>query len=80
MSTESTESSVVSRDEVITSDPANNVTDNIYEKIGSNLHHIPTHPLGIIKEAIYGYFDRNYPDTFTKFDDLHPRGQGHRQL
>ena len=73
MSTASTPSAVVvSRDEVITSHPANNVTENIYEKIGSNLHHIPTHPLGIIKEAIYGYFDRNYPNTFTKFDDLHP--------
>lgn len=58
--------------DVITNDPANNVTDNIYEKIGTNLHHIPSHPIGIIKEAIYGYFDRNYPDTFTKFDDLHP--------
>lgn len=58
--------------EVITNDSANNVTDNIYEKIGTNLHHIPSHPIGIIKEAIYGYFDRNYPDTFTKFDDLHP--------
>ena len=58
--------------EVITSDPANNITENIFEKIGTNLHHIPSHPIGIIKEAIYGYFDRNYPDTFVKFDDLHP--------
>lgn len=58
--------------DVITEDPSNNVTDNIFEKIGANLHHIPTHPLGIIKEAIYGYFDRHYPDTFVKFDDLHP--------
>ncbi|KAI8109614.1 hypothetical protein M9434_000896 [Picochlorum sp. BPE23] len=72
MSTETGRVGSIPREEVITSDPANNVTDNIYEKIGTNLHHIPSHPIGIIKEAIYGYFDRNYPDTFTKFDDLHP--------
>lgn len=71
-SASSTPTVTVSRDEVITGDAANNVTDNIYEKIGVNLHHIDSHPLGIIKSAIYSFFDRNYPDTFTKFDDLHP--------
>jgi len=58
--------------EVITGDPANNVTDNIYEKMGVNLHMKPAHPIGIIKDAIYSYFDRTYPGVFTKFDDLHP--------
>jgi hypothetical protein len=48
------------------------VTDNIYEKIGVNLHKKPAHPIGIIKDAIYSYFDRTYPGVFTKFDDLHP--------
>jgi phenylalanyl-tRNA synthetase alpha chain len=45
------------RDQVLTGDPANNVTEYIYEKMGANLHMRPDHPLGIIKAAIYGYFD-----------------------
>ena len=73
------------RDQVLTSDPANNVTDYIYEKMGANLHMRPDHPLGIIKAAIYGYFDdggaaqasassgKGAAHTpFTKHDSRHP--------
>lgn len=47
--------------EIITSDPHNNVTDGIFSKIGVNLHHQPNHPIGIIKSAIYSYFDAAHP-------------------
>ncbi|CAA3020757.1 Hypothetical predicted protein [Olea europaea subsp. europaea] len=30
------------------------------------------HPLGILKNAIYDYFDGNHPNKFDKFDDLYP--------
>ncbi|KAL3351951.1 hypothetical protein AABB24_020178 [Solanum stoloniferum] len=36
------------------------------------LHRRNQHPLGILKNAIYDYFDTNYPDKFDKFDDLCP--------
>ncbi|KAI7835962.1 hypothetical protein COHA_010161 [Chlorella ohadii] len=62
----------LSRDEVITSHPYNNVTDSIFQKIGVNLHQQPSHPLGILKGAIYDYFDAQHPGTFTKFDGLAP--------
>jgi len=45
------------RDQVLTQDPSNNVTEYIYDKMGANLHMRPDHPLGIVKAAIYGYFD-----------------------
>lgn len=60
------------REDVITSDPANNVTQHIYDKLGVNLHQKPDHPIGIIKQAIYDYFDNRNPNTFLKFDDLYP--------
>ncbi|KAL4523153.1 hypothetical protein Ndes2526A_g07856 [Nannochloris sp. 'desiccata'] len=62
----------IPRDDVITSDPANNVTDNIFEKIGYNLHQQPSHPIGIITNAINSYFHEKYPNTFTTFDNLQP--------
>ena len=34
---------------MITDHPFNNVTDSIFEKIGVNLHQLPSHPIGIIK-------------------------------
>lgn len=46
------------REEVLTSDPANNVSDLIYEKIGVNLHLQSGHPLCTIKKAIQDYFDQ----------------------
>ena len=59
--------------DVITSDPHNNVTDHIFEKIGYNLHKRPDHPLGIIKSVIESYFDEKYgQDTFTSYDSLYP--------
>lgn len=62
----------VSREDVITSNQANNVTDNIFQKIGVNLHQQPNHPICIIKEAIVDYLEHNYPGRFTSFDDLYP--------
>ena len=56
------------RDEVITSDPANNVSDYIFDKIGVNLHHQVDHPIGMIKEAIHDYFDARQPGVFSKLD------------
>ena len=46
--------------------------DSVYEKMGSNLHRRPDHPICIIKEAIYEYFDslEGNKTTFKKFDDL----------
>mmetsp|Transcript_37934 Transcript_37934/g.72691 ORF Transcript_37934/g.72691 Transcript_37934/m.72691 type:complete len:454 (-) Transcript_37934:117-1478(-) len=64
---------VVTRDEVITSDPYNNVTDNIFAKLNQNHHLNPDHPLGIIKKVIFSYFDEQHNDgEFTKFDSLKP--------
>lgn len=39
------------RDQVITTDPANNVSDYIYEKMGVNLHQQRDHPIAIIKQV-----------------------------
>jgi len=61
------------RKDVITSDPANNIGDYIYDKLGANLHLQKNHPIGIIKQAIYDYFEAKQPAgkqpvKFTKFD------------
>ncbi|GAX80523.1 hypothetical protein CEUSTIGMA_g7961.t1 [Chlamydomonas eustigma] len=61
-----------SKSEIITGEASNNITDYIYEKIGVNLHHQPNHPIGIIKQAIYDYFEASSPGTFSKLDDLYP--------
>jgi phenylalanyl-tRNA synthetase alpha subunit len=58
--------------DVITDDPSNNITENIFSKIGVNLHRQPAHPLNNIKDAIYEYFDTNHKRKFNKFDDLYP--------
>merc|ERR1711990_1424090 len=62
----------ISRSDIITADPKNNVTDNIFQKLGVNLHHRKDHPLGIIKGAIFQYFEDLYPVVTTKqnFDEL----------
>ena len=57
---------------MITDHPFNNVTENIFTKIGANLHRRPDHPICIIKEAIYSFFDERHPGVFRKLDDLHP--------
>jgi phenylalanyl-tRNA synthetase alpha chain len=57
------------------------VTDAVFDKIGANLHTRPDHPIAIIKDAIYSYFDEAAAargaagpgrSAFTKFDGLHP--------
>jgi phenylalanyl-tRNA synthetase alpha chain len=66
-----------SREDVITLHPANNITDNIFGKIGVNLHRREGHPLYIIRSAIYEYFDRQHKDMFSKFDDMPPIVSAH---
>ena len=58
--------------EVITDHPFNNVTENIFAKLGANLHRRPDHPICIIKEAIYSFFDERRPGVYAKLDDLYP--------
>jgi hypothetical protein len=53
-------------------DPTNNVPDTIFSKIGLQLHRRDNHPLGILKNTIYDYFDKNFGGQFDKFDDLCP--------
>lgn len=36
------------------------------------LHRRDKHPIGILKNAIYDYFDSNYDKQFDKFEDLSP--------
>ncbi|XP_027348949.1 phenylalanine--tRNA ligase, chloroplastic/mitochondrial isoform X2 [Abrus precatorius] len=62
----------ISREDVVRDDPTNNVPDNIFSKLGVQLHRRDQHPLGILKNAIYEYFDTNYSNKFNKFDDLCP--------
>ena len=52
-------------------DPANNMTDLIYDRIGRELHRRPNHPLGIIKGIIQEHFEETQPG-FNFFDDLPP--------
>ena len=65
-------SAVLTRQDVITENPSNNVTDTIFQKIGTNLHQRKEHPLGIIKEAIFSYFEASAPGQYKLFDDLYP--------
>ncbi|KAE8686094.1 Phenylalanine--tRNA ligase [Hibiscus syriacus] len=58
--------------DVVRDDPTNNVPDTIFSKLGMQLHRRNNHPLGILKNGIYEYFDTNYPTMFDKFDDLCP--------
>ncbi|KAL2329546.1 hypothetical protein Fmac_017127 [Flemingia macrophylla] len=62
----------ISREDVVRDDPTNNVPDNIFSKLGMQLHRRDQHPLGILKNAIYEYFDTNYSNNFNKFDELSP--------
>ncbi|KAJ8490328.1 hypothetical protein OPV22_012049 [Ensete ventricosum] len=63
----------IAKDDVVReSDPTNNVPDNIFSKIGLQLHRRDNHPIGILKNAIYDYFDTSYSSKFVKFDDLCP--------
>lgn len=58
--------------DVVRDDPTNNVPDAIFSKLGMQLHMRDHHPLGILKNAIYDYFDANYSNKFDKFDNLCP--------
>lgn len=58
--------------EIVRDDPTNNVPDTIFSKLGMQLHSRDHHPIGILKNAIYDYFDTNYPKKFDKFDNLFP--------
>lgn len=60
------------REDVITGDPACNITEAVYVRMGCSLHTQPNHPLAIVKAAIHEFLDRSYPGGFTKFDDLPP--------
>ena len=53
-------------------DPTNNVPDSIFSKLGIQLHRRDKHPIGIIKNAIYDYFESNYAKKFETFEDLSP--------
>jgi phenylalanyl-tRNA synthetase alpha chain len=57
----------------MTSDPANNVPESIWAKLGVKLHTQADHPLCILKTAIHAYFDQRFgAGTFAQLDDLHP--------
>ncbi|KAI4341892.1 hypothetical protein MLD38_026563 [Melastoma candidum] len=62
----------ITREEVVRDEPTNNVPDTIFTKIGLQLHRRNQHPIGILKNAIYEYFDSSYENKFEKFDDLCP--------
>ncbi|XP_024526265.1 phenylalanine--tRNA ligase, chloroplastic/mitochondrial isoform X2 [Selaginella moellendorffii] len=64
----------LTREEVVRQDdPTNNVPDSVFSKIGLQLHRRPDHPLGILKNEIYSFFDEKFPaGLFRKFDDLSP--------
>ncbi|PWA82186.1 phenylalanyl-tRNA synthetase class IIc family protein [Artemisia annua] len=62
----------ISKQDVVKDEPTNNVPDLIFTKLGLQLHRRDNHPLGILKNAIYEYFDTNYNNQFQKFDDLCP--------
>ncbi|KAG1672820.1 hypothetical protein FOA52_004624 [Chlamydomonas sp. UWO 241] len=40
--------------------------------MGVNLHRQPSHPIGIIKQAIYDYFEASAPGKFKTHDELFP--------
>ncbi|XXG51429.1 hypothetical protein AAC387_Pa02g5202 [Persea americana] len=63
---------VITADVVRESDPMNNIPDSIFSKLGLQLHWRDHHPIRILKNTIYDYFDTNYPNSFLKFDDLCP--------
>ncbi|CAD6238249.1 unnamed protein product [Miscanthus lutarioriparius] len=60
----------MAREDVVKEDdPTNNVPDTIFSKISLQLHRRDNHPLGILKNTIYNYFDKNFTG---QFDDLCP--------
>ena len=58
-------------------DSMTNVTPTIISKVGRNLHHIPQHPLHIIKQRIVAHFQSHYRSQtgtpiFAHFDNISP--------
>jgi phenylalanyl-tRNA synthetase alpha chain len=49
-----------------------NIPLSISSKIGKNLHNKKNHPIEIIKQIIYGYFDLLNKYKFQKFDNFQP--------
>ncbi|MCO5610467.1 hypothetical protein L7F22_064705 [Adiantum nelumboides] len=63
----------LSREDVVKEDdPTNNVPDSVFSKLGLQLHRRDDHPLGILKNEIYKFFDEKFPEKYQKFDDLSP--------
>lgn len=58
--------------DVVRDELTNNIPDTIFAKIGLQLHRRSQHPIGILKNAIYEYFDSSFANKFDKFDDLCP--------
>jgi phenylalanyl-tRNA synthetase alpha chain len=59
---------------VFTTDPKNNVTEYIFERLDKGLHRSPDHPLGILKSVIEEYFrvHQQTGEAFTTLDNLPP--------
>ncbi|KAI8000601.1 hypothetical protein LOK49_LG09G02797 [Camellia lanceoleosa] len=62
----------IAKDDVVRDYPTNNVPDSIFIKLGMRLHRRDQHPIGILKNAIYSYFDTTYSNKLDKFDYLCP--------
>jgi phenylalanyl-tRNA synthetase alpha chain len=61
----------------VTSDPANNISARVAEKVGRQLHLMRRHPLNTIKTKIEAHFAAraaalSMPSPFTVFDRLDP--------
>ena len=66
-----------STDRLITSSPHNNVTSAVAKHVGRGLLSQENHPLCILKNKVYSYFDATFHlpsghPAFHKFDDLDP--------
>lgn len=58
-------------------DSMTNVTPTLLSKVGRDLHHIPQHPLHIIKQRIVSHFQKHYTarngtPIFAHFDNINP--------
>lgn len=58
-------------------DELTNVTPTIISRVGRNLHHIPHHPVSIIKQRVVNHFHKTYVTRtgnaiFSHFDNISP--------
>jgi phenylalanyl-tRNA synthetase alpha chain len=58
--------------DIIIKDEWYNIPDSIIKKIGKNLHNKEMHPVNIIKNRIYYFFDSILKRNFSKFDSFEP--------